>query len=226
MRTIIIGDIHGCDQKLHALLDKIQPDAEDLLILLGDLFDRGPESWEVYQTVMKLDESYGDRFILLRGNHEDYFLMDNLTFSQRMAWNGVGRKATIKSFKQHGAQMEDARPFLQEKCQLFWRGGGIQAVHAGIKVDPIEENDNYTLVHDHDVVLQNQYSGPLTVVGHIALDFPTWFKGDGETKELLPPGERLPLPEHGIICIDTGCGKGGRLTAMIMEGDSYRLESV
>ena len=68
--------------------------------------------------------------------------------------------------------------------------------------------------------------GPLTVVGHIALDFPTWFKGDGETKELLPPGEWLPLPKQGVICIDTGCSKGGRLTAMIIDGDRFRLESV
>ena len=90
----------------------MHPGAEDRLILLGDLFDRGPESWEVYQTIMKLEESYGDRFILLRGNHEDYLLMENLTFSQRMAWNGVGRKATVKSFKQHGAEMEDARSLL------------------------------------------------------------------------------------------------------------------
>lgn len=91
MRSIIIGDIHGCDQKLHALIDKIKLSAEDRLILLGDLFDRGSESWEVYQSVINLDKSYGDRFILLRGNHEDYLLMENLTFSQRMAWNGVGR---------------------------------------------------------------------------------------------------------------------------------------
>ena len=105
MRTIIIGDIHGCDQALHGLLDKIQPGAEDRLILLGDLFDRGPESWEVYQTVRKLDETYGSRLILLCGNHEDYLLTENQTFSQRMTWNGVGRKATIKSFKQHGALM-------------------------------------------------------------------------------------------------------------------------
>ena len=175
---------------------------------------------------MKLDESYGDKFILLRGNHEDYLLEEKLTFSQRMAWNGVGRRATVKSFKQHDAQMEEARSFLQNKCQLFWHAENIQAVHAGIKNDPIETNDMYTLIHDHDIVQQNQYSGPLTVVGHIAIDFPTWFKGDGETRELLPPGEWLILPKQGIICIDTGCGKGGRLTAMIVEVDRYRLESV
>ncbi len=152
--------------------------------------------------------------------------MEKLSFSQRMMWNAVGRGASVRSFKQHGAQMEDARPFLQERCQLFWKGGRFQAVHAGIKTDPIESNDQYTLIHDHVIVLRNQYTGPLTVVGHIAIDFPTWFKGDGETTELLPPGEWLPLPKQGIICIDTGCGKGGRLTAMIIEDEQYRLESV
>ena len=226
MRTIIIGDIHGCDQKLQALLDKVQPGSEDWLILLGDLFDRGPESWEVYQTVQKLAENLGLRFVLLKGNHEEYLLIENLTFSQRLMWDRVGRRATIKSFKQHGAQMEDARPFLQKQCQLYWKGERLQVVHAGVKTDPIDSNDQYTLIHDHDVVLYNQYSGPLTVVGHIALDFPTWFKGDGETRELLPPGEWLTLPKQGVICIDTGCGKGGRLTAMIVEGERYRLESV
>lgn len=226
MRTIIIGDIHGSDQKLHALLDKVQPGSEDRLILLGDLFDRGPDSWEVYQTVQKLAEALGPRFVLLKGNHEEYLLTENLTFSQRLMWDRVGRRATIKSFKQHNDQMENARPFLQEKCQLFWKGDGFQVVHAGVKTDPIESNDQYTLIHDHDIVLQNQYDGPLTIVGHIAIDFPTWFTGDGKTTELLPPGEWLPLPEQGVICIDTGCGKGGRLTAMIIEDNRYRLESV
>ena len=225
MRTIIVGDIHGCDEAFEELLDKTHPGAADRLILLGDLFDRGPESWEVYQTVRRLDEIFGDRFILLRGNHEDYLLAEKLTFSQWMVWNGVGRGATVKSFKRHGARMEDAIPFLREKCRLFWKEESFQAVHAGIKANPIENNDLYTLIHDHDIVMQNQYSGFLTVVGHIALDCPVWFKG-GASRELLPPGEWLPLPQQGIICIDTGCGKGGRLTAMIIENDQYRLESV
>lgn len=226
MRTIIIGDIHGCDQTFQTLLDKVKPSLEDRLILIGDLFDRGTESWEVFQTVQKLEESLGKRLVLLKGNHEDYLLTENLTFYQKMMWDRVGRRETVKSFKRHGGQMEDTRPFLQAKCQLFWQGENVQAVHAGIKVNPIEDNDLYTLVHDHDVVLQNKYSGPLTVVGHIAIDFPTWFKGDGETTELLPPGEWLPLPAQGIICIDTGCGKGGRLTGMIIEGDQFKLECV
>ena len=69
MRTIIIGDIHGCNHMFQALLDRVTPRADDILVLLGDLFDRGSESWEVFQTVQNLSARFGERFILLRGNH-------------------------------------------------------------------------------------------------------------------------------------------------------------
>lgn len=226
MRTIIIGDIHGCDQALRRMLEKTGPGEEDRLILLGDLFDRGPESWEVFQTVRALDEQMGERFVLLKGNHEDYLMQEKLTLTQKMIWDRVGRRATEKSFRRHGARMEDARPFLKEKCRLYWRGEKAQAVHAGVQVEPIEENDEYTLVHDHDIVRRNAYQGRFTVVGHIAIDFPTWFRGDGETTEWIQPGEWFPLPETGVLCIDTGCGKGGKLTGMVIEGDRYLLEFV
>ena len=93
-------------------------------------------------------------------------------------------------------------------------------------MEPIEANDLRTLVHDHSIVLENKYAGPITVTGHIALRAPTWFKGDKKTTEKIDFGVELPLPEKGILCIDTGCGKVGRLTGMIVEGQNYRLESV
>ena len=34
------------------------------------------------------------------------------------------------------------------------------------------------------------------------------------------------LPEKGIICIDAGCGKGGRLVGMVIEGGKYMLHGV
>ena len=60
----------------------------------------------------------------------------------------------------------------------------------------------------------------------IALEIPTWFAGDGETRELVPWGEDLLLPKTGILCIDTGCGKGGRLSAMVIRDRLYQLVSV
>ena len=227
MRTIIIGDIHGCSGALRSLMAKIQPDQnKDRLILLGDLFDRGPDSWGVYRQVQALADLYGDRFVLLRGNHEDYLLQQKLSLTQRFVWERVGRGATVSSFKAHGERMEDSAEWIRAHAVLWYRGDGFQCVHAGLKVDPIEANDTYTMIHDHGVVMENQYAGPLTIVGHIALDAPTWFPGEGQPIEKLPEGGAQVLPKRGIICIDTGCGKGGRLTAMVIEDGHYSLASV
>ena len=223
MRSIIIGDIHGCDRELCALLEKAQPGKEDRIILLGDLFDRGPDSWEVFYRVKSLEREYGERFILLRGNHEDYLLKEKLTLREKRIWDKVGKGATVASFQAHGEKMEDAAPWIREHCRLFYKGEGFQCVHAGLLVDPIEVNDTETLIHDHGIALRNCYKGPLTVVGHIALGDPIWFKGDGETTEILPYSEWRTLPEKGTVCIDTGCGKGGRLTGMILEEGKYSL---
>lgn len=226
MRTIVIGDIHGCNTALCSLLERVQPGAEDTLVLLGDLFDRGPDSWEVFQTVRTLADSFGRRFVLLLGNHEDYLLQPKLSLSQRLIWERVGRGATVRSFKAHGQRMEDTIPWLKKHGQLFYREDLFQCVHAGLKIDPIEVNDRETLLHDHGVVLENRYCGPLTVTGHIALDSPTFFKGDGKNTVKLPYSDWQELPDHGIICIDTGCGKGGKLSAMVVEGGRFLIECV
>ena len=227
MRTIIIGDVHGCSGALRALLERmrIRPGA-DRIVLLGDLFDRGPDSFGVLETARGLSEKFGDDFILLLGNHEDYLLQPRLTLRQRMIWESVGRQATVRSFQAAGAAMEDAIPWLKEHIRLYWKDEGFQCVHAGLLIDPPEVNDLFTLVHDHEIVPQNRYSGPLTVTGHIALERASWFAGDGETVTEQEEGTEYTLPEKGVLCIDTGCGKGGRLTAMAIEGNKYILDSV
>ena len=122
MNTFIIGDIHGCDRALKSLLKRLAPDEkEDRLILLGDLYDRGPDSWEVFQTVKGLADVYGDRFVLLRGNHEDYLLAPKLSFTDRRVWNRVGKKTTVQSFKDHGEKMEDTAGWIRDHASSFTR---------------------------------------------------------------------------------------------------------
>ena len=226
MRTIIIGDIHGCSGALRLLLAKILPDEKaDRLILLGDLFDRGPDSWGVFQMVKELADKFGDRFVLLRGNHDDYLLTPKLSISMRLVWERVGRGTTVKSFKAHGEKMEDTAEWIGEHVVPFYRGEGFQCVHAGLKVDPIEMNDYYTMIHDHGVAMENRYAGPLTIVGHIALEKVTWFPGLEQPIKQIPEGTRQELPQRGVICIDTGCGKGGRLTGMVIEDGKFILQS-
>ena len=98
-KTIIIGDIHGCSGALDILLTHVNPrHGQDRLIFLGDLFDRGPDSFGVLKKIKQLAESFGEDFVLLLGNHEDYLLKPQLTKVQRMIWERVGRQATVSSF--------------------------------------------------------------------------------------------------------------------------------
>lgn len=227
MKTIIIGDIHGCSSALRLLLAKISPDVkEDRLILLGDLFDRGPDSWGVFQMVQELAESYGDRFTLIRGNHEDYLLTEKMNFSQRLMWDRVGRGTTVKSFKAHRDKMENSIPWVREHVTNFYREEGFQCVHAGLRVDPIEANDYTTMIHDHYVAKENKYAGPLTIVGHIALERSVWFPGGGDSICFLENEKHYDLPSKGVICIDTGCGKGGKLTGMVIRDGKFTLRCV
>ena len=121
--------------------------------------------------------------------------------------------------------MEDSAGWIREHVVFYYLGEGFQCVHAGLKIEPIEANDYYTMIHDHGVVMENVYAGPLTIVGHIALEKPTWFPGAGKPVKVLAEGEEQVLPKNGVICIDTGCGKGGRLTGMVIEDGKYCLLS-
>lgn len=63
-RLIAIGDIHGCHEEFGELLELVAPRADDRLILLGDLINRGPSSSRV------IDIARAHNAISLLGNHE------------------------------------------------------------------------------------------------------------------------------------------------------------
>ena len=54
MRTLAIGDIHGCDAALKTLLEQVEPRSDDRMIFLGDYIDRGPASREVVESLLDL----------------------------------------------------------------------------------------------------------------------------------------------------------------------------
>jgi hypothetical protein len=63
-RLIAIGDIHGCHREFEDLLDKLAPGADDRVVLLGDLVNRGPDS----ARVVELARAHAT--VSLLGNHE------------------------------------------------------------------------------------------------------------------------------------------------------------
>jgi bis(5'-nucleosyl)-tetraphosphatase (symmetrical) len=71
MTTYAIGDVQGCQERLDALLKKIdllEPGAD--IVFVGDLVNRGPSSLETLRRVRAL----GDRCRVLLGNHDLHLL--------------------------------------------------------------------------------------------------------------------------------------------------------
>ncbi|MFX1238715.1 MAG: metallophosphoesterase [Promethearchaeota archaeon] len=65
MRTLVIGDIHGCFLELEELITKAQLTEEDRIIALGDILDRGPDSKKVFEYFIQANNA-----ITIKGNHE------------------------------------------------------------------------------------------------------------------------------------------------------------
>ena len=104
MNIFAIGDIHGCLKQLVYLQDKIfnYPSYKkeiDLIIYLGDYIDRGPNSRNVIQHLLKLQKEKVNS-IFLMGNHEQIMIdfvfnkINNLRY-----WLNLGTDQTFKSYK-------------------------------------------------------------------------------------------------------------------------------
>ena len=65
-RTIVIGDLHGCQDEALELLDSLAVTVNDRVIFAGDLVDRGPKRRECVELAM--------RHSCILGNHEEKHL--------------------------------------------------------------------------------------------------------------------------------------------------------
>lgn len=66
MRTLVIGDIHGCYRELQALLDQAALSDDDTIISIGDMVNRGPHNAQV----LDFFRNSQARVQAIMGNHE------------------------------------------------------------------------------------------------------------------------------------------------------------
>jgi len=67
----IVGDIHGYKETFKLLINNLNLNSGDIVICLGDMVDRGPDSVGVVNLFMQSDNLFS-----LRGNHEEMLLID------------------------------------------------------------------------------------------------------------------------------------------------------
>lgn len=99
MKIFAISDVHGHFKEMKSALIKNGFDEnnnEHMLVVCGDIFDRGDESLQVYHYLKDLTDK--GKAIVLKGNHEPFFINwlkgDNLPFNYLR--NGMSH--TVDSF--------------------------------------------------------------------------------------------------------------------------------
>lgn len=144
-RKFVIGDVHGCFETLKALIDRIKPSKEDLVVFTGDLIDRGPKSKQVVDYVRDND------WICVLGNHEQ-MCMDALSSktsiynntSYHDLWLKNGGDTTLKSFEK--SIYDYFSWFLT--LPLYYLDDDILVVHGDIHFPSMEWTLQKTLEHN------------------------------------------------------------------------------
>lgn len=97
----VLSDLHGHFNIFLKMLEKIHFTDDDLLYILGDCCDRGPNSLEIYLFLQK----HKKNMILLKGNHEimmrDAFEADDPQSVSGRQWNRNGGRKTIDSYHRY-----------------------------------------------------------------------------------------------------------------------------
>lgn len=211
-RLLAIGDIHGCANELKALLDQVEPGRTDTLITLGDYVNRGPDSKQVLELL--IDVSGRTTLVPLLGNHDAQMLEALADETQWSRWFGFGGLATLYSY----SATLDARAIPQthidflRSCRRYHETETMFFVHANYKPElPLDQQPDEVLLSLslRDVVPGPHVSGKKAVVGH------------------TPQKDFLPVDLGHLLCLDTACVNGGRLTAMsLLDGQFWQVSRI
>ncbi|MEM9157400.1 MAG: metallophosphoesterase family protein [Verrucomicrobiota bacterium] len=205
MRTLVIGDIHGCLAPLQLLWKTLDPQIDDRVIFVGDYVDRGPDSKGVIDFLIGL-QAQGFNITFLSGNHEEKFFLSRMDLTDRAHWLEVwGGPETLESYGPNGFDdVPEAHWEFLRKCQSYLETDTHIYVHANLEHDvPLEKQLPFTLIHKKFGTPLPHMSGKIMICGHTAQK------------------SHVPLNLGHAICIDTDPGRGGWLTGLHVETGKY-----
>ena len=237
-----IGDVHGMSAALDALMNKLAPASDDVVVFLGDLLDKGPDPLGVVQAVRQMAESAPFEVVLIEGNHEDLHrrYRRNLTERPKIAEEQAARHAELAALtasldENDVAFLDAAVPFYSVKHL------GILAVHGGIPGDIERFPESVAEVaamsgrkkQAFGKILRtrfiDQQSGAFIALNEEKDGDPFWAKTyDGRFGHIvfghtpfMDGAARFPFATG----IDTGAAYGGALSALSIAPDGSRTVS-
>jgi bis(5'-nucleosyl)-tetraphosphatase (symmetrical) len=223
-RRIFVGDIQGCCAELERLLESLRFEPEnDLLLPVGDLVNRGPESLRTLRVLRELDAQP------VLGNHDVHLL--RVAAGQR----ALSGRDTIQDVL--GAPDRDellawlrAQPFVRA-----W--SDVVLVHAALHPswsDPVAQlagRDPLVAHPDIDFVTRARFTSPRgerakqdwpAPNAPYAPWFEHWFAAHPDDARIVVYGHwaRMQLVlRDKLRGLDSGCVWGGHLSAWIAEED-------
>lgn len=223
MRIYAIGDIHGRDDLLNALLTQIEADdlargaADTQIIFLGDLVDRGPGSAAVVETALALKTS-GRNVRFLMGNHEEVFVSACRKSDPKVTrfFLRIGGEATVLSYP-----ITRAEYMTLDMEQLTER---LDTLVPREHVEFIESFEDQIIIGDYVFVHAGIRPGvPLSDQKQSDM---RWIREEfidqrGDLEKVVVYGHTIyeEVEERGSrIGIDTGAYDSGKLTALALEG--------
>lgn len=226
MRIYAIGDIHGHLSKLVEAHRQIELDRERtgdaaaLVVHLGDLVDRGPDSKGVIDYLIEGIDA-GQPWRVIKGNHDAMFAdflrnLEELPSAHngyRYLNEGIGGLETLASYgvatkllerksgfaARAAAAVPEAHLAFVESLPLYYKTDALLFVHAGVQpgVALDDQSEDDLLWIREPFLLDPVSHGWLVVHGHTPV---------------------AKVEHHGNrVALDTGAAFGGPVTAAVFE---------
>lgn len=210
VRTLCIGDIHGCYQALRTLVTKIPILEHDHIITLGDYVDRGPESPEVLDWLV--ERHAGGTLTALLGNHEELMLEARHSEDMLFKWLDCGGEDTIRAYGLKDPTPEALQQtvpaghwtFMTRHCVPWHETASHIFVHANL-------HPHQSLPEQSTAVLRwmkfdrtpPHYSGKIMVCGHT----PQPFGYPANFGHAICLDTKAYDPEGWLTCLDPATGR-------------------
>lgn len=221
MKTFAIGDIHGYLKPLKQCLKRSKFDfKKDRLICLGDVADRGPETFECFELLLGIKN-----LVYVLGNH-DYWLLEYFNNGDQAInanWFQQGGKATMISYLKNNFKYDLHKKLLEEAHLFYLDKKNRLFVHGGFEMGTyLNEQSSDDFCWDR-TVWYNSITAENKIPFQLNKDCPiytkTIFVGHSSTHKQYP--DLKPQNFVNVWNLDQGAGHGGKLTIMNVKNFNY-----